>query len=348
MKKLLDVIIFVLLITLVAIANKSFWGLSFDADNKETTKFEPSFNITEILYTKDFAPKIYGFGGHVPIAIGLDASGVIKDIKVLKNSETQEYISQALGSGILNKWIGKNIKNANTKVDAVSGATMSSTAIIESINQTIDIKNGKAVVAKSGINKNQLINALAVLFAGLLGLFMFFAPKKANKYRLVIQTSLVFVLGIWQGSMLSVAKISAWVLNGIPDYYQYSLLAILAMSIIIPLITGKNFYCYNVCPFGAAQDLVKQSIKVNLKIKVFKWLSHARIVILLFCFLLLVFGYASYVSLLEPFSAFKPEHANKICVAIFVVSLIMSAFISRPWCKYFCPCGAFLDLFKKN
>ncbi len=348
MKKFLDVIIFLLLIAVIAIANNNFLGLSLGSAESQKATFAPELQVSEIIYTTEFAPKVFGYGGQIPMAIGVDANGTIKDIKVLQNTETPTFLNQVLSTKILDNWIGMNIKNAKTNVDAVSGATMSSQAIIASINMTIDAKNGKVTDTNQDLNTYEIIKTFAVLFAGLLGLFMFFAPKKANKIRPFIQALIVMILGVWQGSMLSVAKISAWLLHGVPDYYQYGLFAIFLISIFVPMITGKNFYCYNLCPFGAAQDLVNQSIKSNIKIKVVKWLVYARFAILMFCLLLLIFGYGSYIAILEPFSAFKPEYANMISIIIFAVSLFLSIFIARPWCKYFCPCGAFLDMFKKQ
>lgn len=343
MKKFLDIVIFCLIIILIIIANKSFFGFSFNKNNQETVKFDSKLNIVEILYSKDFSTKVYGYGGQIPMAVGIDEIGVIKDIKILKNNETPEFLNKAISSGILNKWIGKDIKTAKSiKVDAISGATMSSSAIIKNMETILN----NEIQAKEPINEIDIYKSLAILFVGFLGLFSFFAPLKANKIRPLIAGIIIFILGVWQGSMLSIVKISSWILNGVPDIFQIPLFLIFLVSIIIPMITGKNFYCYNLCPFGLSQDLVSKSIKLNIKIKVFKFMSYFRFVILCVCFVLLLFGFGFYIANIEPFSTFKPEFAPISAVIIFAISLIIATFNPRFWCRYFCPCGAFLDLFK--
>ncbi len=349
MKRFLDIVIFCLILGAIAIANQNLFGFSKSSQENEQANFSKNLNITEVLYSKELTPRNLGYAGHIPMAVGFGEKDVIKDIKILKNNETSEFLEQVLASGILNKWIGKDAKQAAAiKVDAVSGATISSTAIIKNMQAILDAKLGNKTPTKEPLNKLEIYKSLAILFVGLLGIFSFFVPKRTSKFRMTFAVLSIFVLGIWQGSMISIAKISAWFLHGIPDVFQIPLFLIFLASIIIPMITGKNFYCYHVCPFGAAQDLVSKSIRVNVKIKVYKWVQYIRFVMLLACFVMLLFGLGLYIANIEPFSAFRPELAPISAVIIFVVSLIVATFKPRFWCTHICPCGAFLDLFKKD
>ncbi|MFI3241933.1 MAG: 4Fe-4S binding protein [Alphaproteobacteria bacterium] len=342
MKKSLDVIIFIGFLILIAIANNNFLEINL-SKHKEDVKFASSLNVDRIVYTSEYAKNIFGYGGTIPMAIGVDKNNIIKDIKILKNAETPDFLNQVLSSGLLKNWIGKSINiSEDIKVDAISGATMSSQAIIKSLNATTSPKT-----IKKEFDYKNLTKSLCILFIGLIALFSFFAPKKSKKIRPLILATSVFVLGVWQGQMLSVAKISAWFLYGVPDIYQWSLIFILLTSVIIPIFTGKNFYCYYLCPFGATQELVGQTFNIKKK-HLFKWLIHLRMIILISCLILLILGLTGYVANIEPFSAFKPQYAPLSSLVIFIFSLILSIFINRPWCKYFCPCGALLDLFKKN
>ncbi len=353
MNRILNYLVFVLLLGLLAFANDRFFGLSF-SDEQETVSFTGISGDYKVVYTMPDAKGVVGYGGNVPMALAVSGDNTIKAIKVLKNAESPTFLGVAIDDGYLNNWIGKTMEYAAiADVDAVTGATLSTTAIAKSIKLRAETYLGTSTkkTQSQPIDMEKLLKLCAFLFVVFVGVLFFFIPKTFAKHRMLLLVLSVAVLGIWQGSMLSVAKISAWFLNGVPDVWQYGLFFAFAISIILPAITGRNFYCYHLCPFGAAQEIVGKSVSFNanfIKKILFKGLEKMRLIILLACFMLVLFGLGTNIVKLEPFAAFKPELAPNIAVAIFVISLILSMFVQRPWCKYFCPCGAFLDLFKRK
>lgn len=73
-----------------------------------------------------------GFNGPVPVKVYVTA-GRIDSVQVLPNQETPSYLNYAK-QGILPRFKGKTVEEArNMRVDAVSGATYSSKAIISNI-----------------------------------------------------------------------------------------------------------------------------------------------------------------------------------------------------------------------
>ncbi len=65
--------------------------------------------------------------------------GVITEIKPLPNQETPQYFQLVLDSGLLDKLIGKTVAEADTvQLDAVSGATYSSTAVIRTVRRGLE------------------------------------------------------------------------------------------------------------------------------------------------------------------------------------------------------------------
>ena len=76
---------------------------------------------------------VAGFNGPTPVEISV-SKGVITGIKALPNRETPRFFQQVLDSGLLDKMNGKTVEEAKAmKLDAVSGATFSSNAIIKNI-----------------------------------------------------------------------------------------------------------------------------------------------------------------------------------------------------------------------
>ena len=85
--------------------------------------------------TKELAADVMGFNGTTPVEISI-CKGIITDIKVLPNQESPRYLQHVLESGLLKGLIGKTPAEArDMQLDAVSGATYTSNALIENIRR---------------------------------------------------------------------------------------------------------------------------------------------------------------------------------------------------------------------
>lgn len=86
-----------------------------------------------VVNTTESGKDIKGFKGPVPVEVTF-IGGKITKVTVLPNHETPRFLQRAVGSGLLEQWNGLTAKQAAVKeVDAVSGATYSSRAIIENV-----------------------------------------------------------------------------------------------------------------------------------------------------------------------------------------------------------------------
>lgn len=86
----------------------------------------------KVVYTGELGKKVIGYNGPTPLNITIQ-NGKIAKIEVLDNEESPRYLEKAT-SKIFPQYIGKTIKQAlNLKVDAVSGATYTSNALLENI-----------------------------------------------------------------------------------------------------------------------------------------------------------------------------------------------------------------------
>lgn len=83
--------------------------------------------------TTEMCKDIIGFNGPTPVEITV-FDGVITDIQVLPNVETPRYLMAVVNSGLVKKLVGKTLKEAGeTQLDAVTGATYTSEALIKNI-----------------------------------------------------------------------------------------------------------------------------------------------------------------------------------------------------------------------
>ena len=94
-------------------------------------------NGSTIVNTTTIAKDVEGYNGPVPLKIYIKKNKIEK-IEVLKNQETPKYLVKAKNA-LLNAWDGLTVKEAKTKkVDAVTGATFTSDAIIKNVQKGLD------------------------------------------------------------------------------------------------------------------------------------------------------------------------------------------------------------------
>jgi len=86
-----------------------------------------------IINTKSLTKAIRGYKYTTPVEIHIKGNKITK-VEALPTKETPEYFDMA--KAVLKKYNGKDIKKAQTlKVDAVTGATMSSEALIKNVQE---------------------------------------------------------------------------------------------------------------------------------------------------------------------------------------------------------------------
>ena len=90
-----------------------------------------------VVNTTTIAKDVEGYNGPVPLKIYIKKNKIEK-IEVLKNQETPKYFLK-VKKHLLDKWNGVKVKDAKKmKVDAVTGATYSSKAVIENVQLGLD------------------------------------------------------------------------------------------------------------------------------------------------------------------------------------------------------------------
>lgn len=95
----------------------------------------PAVADTLVVNTTELAADVTGFNGPTPLEITI-CKGVITDIKVLPNQESPRFLERVLESGLLKSLIGKTPEEARkAKLDAVTGATYTSLALIENVHR---------------------------------------------------------------------------------------------------------------------------------------------------------------------------------------------------------------------
>lgn len=94
-------------------------------------------NGTTIYSSHPHADDIKGFAGPTPLFIAVGKNGKIAAVAPAPNGETSDFWELVQKARLFNSWNGLTpAKAAAKKVDAVSGATFSSTAVINTVKAT--------------------------------------------------------------------------------------------------------------------------------------------------------------------------------------------------------------------
>jgi len=282
-----------------------------------------------------------GYGGKVPFLIGLKGN-IIQKIQLLPNNETTEFMDYIKEDNLLAQWEGMNIKKvSSTEIDAVSGATESSNAIIRGM------RKGAAQYLneeQSHVNNDFVSNSKDLLFLLVILLSLLISHVSSiKKYRSIYLVIVVLVIGLYTGKVLSIKQLYGWLSNGIAWRTNWQSTVLLLLAITMPLLKRPKFYCNYLCPMGAFQELINKisptkTRNINLKSSPLS-LSEIYLALILIS---LVLGFQVELSYLEPFMVFMYKVAGTALFVFATVIAIMSFFFNKPWCT-FCPTGCLIN-----
>lgn len=119
---------FLLIAALAAVLTGASVSLSSCGGRRSTQNTD-----TLRVNTTEMGAGVRGFNGPTPLEITV-VKGIVTEIKALPNQETPRFLQQVLDSGLLSRLDGKTVEEAReTELDAVTGATFTSRAMIENI-----------------------------------------------------------------------------------------------------------------------------------------------------------------------------------------------------------------------
>lgn len=298
---------------------------------------------TIVINTTYLAKDVKGFAGPVPLEVYLK-NGKIQQIKALKNVETPDFFQEA--SQLLSHWNGKTPEEAlSMKVDAVSGATFSSRAIISNVQAGLRYaaKNAQSTsfLDKLDLHLKSIIGLIVVLMAAIVPFFV-----RNKRYRLFQLLLNFVVLGLWCGTFISWSVIVGYMSSGINLWTSLIPIVMLITAFIYPLFGKKNYYCAHVCPLGSIQELAGMSHRRKWKMskKQVQLLDRFRKILFWVLMLLMLVGVWSQWMDYELFVAFIFQTASIVIIVLALLFVLLSFFVPRPYCRFVCPMGSLFKL----
>lgn len=281
-----------------------------------------------------------GYGGPLRVAVAVKDK-MLETIAVLHSNDTSTYLAEVVGKGVLKALVGKSIED-ELDIDAVSGATLSSIAIINGVRNAKDQIGATYYDRPLPEKQKQLqfgVKDIVIISFFLAALML---PKMRGVWfkraRWTVMLFSIGLVGFAFAAQFSIATgvtfLSGVWLHGLASYTS---LICLLLAVGIFLLTRKNLYCSYVCPFGAAQECLSviTSCKAPAKGNPFvKWTP--RVLLLLALMGGLYFRNPSAFSY-APVSVFFNVIGSRVLFVMVIIIIISSLVIKRPWCNLFCP-----------
>ena len=106
-------------------------GLVSSACGSRSSKKAPADTL--VVNTTELCKEVIGYNGPTPLKISV-VNGVVASVEALPNTETPRFFDRVVASGLLNAVVGKKVSEAvEMPLDAVTGATFSSEAVIQNL-----------------------------------------------------------------------------------------------------------------------------------------------------------------------------------------------------------------------
>lgn len=333
-----------------------------------TSKEVPYYEVRQgsrlkgyIFRSEDYTGTVHGYAGPMSVIGFADPNGVLIDFRITRSRETPRYISR------IRSWMdslkGKTVFGDDplAGVNAVSGATLSSNAILrllrgsggqfaasvfgqlqvaqatkqgwmERINWPLACWGAGTVLAVGVICHGRLWTRLALL-AFTAGIGGFWLNKQFSSDHMI--------------RLLSGDGLLAGPLGGL----------CLLLGVPLLIVLFGNIYCGYLCPFGALQELigliVPRRFKARLPLSTIitcRFLKYAVLFILVVAF----FATGSKrVIEADPLVSFfnrqswSDDFLTSYGLIIAILMLLGTLLVTRMWCRYLCPTGAFLSLFNR-
>ena len=317
-----------------------------------------------VVSTKPLAKDVQGYGGPVPLKIHIK-DGRVAAVEAEPNAESPDFFNRA--KELLNHWQNKSVDEALAEeVDAVSGATFSSRAIIANMQRGLAYaqKRGQwseeGSVGALGTSAPPIVGSvdgsvgaletgaspIVALVVVLLGAVvpLFYNNRRLHLVQLAVN---VVVLGLWTGTFVSYTLFLRVFSGGVSlsaiGAFAAPLL-MLIVALIYPLAGRSGHYCANVCPFGSAQELAGKLSRRKLRItpRMLKLLSVLRNLLWGVLMALLLTGTCTAWIDYELFTAFLYSSASVWVIVLAALFLVLSVWVPRPYCRFVCPTGALI------
>ena len=313
-----------------------------------------------ILRTSPTADDVMGYQGPTDARLAIAPDGKIVGLAIGKSFDNEPYVGYAKQdrsfAALLKRYSldeFRQIDLENSQIEGVSGATMTSMAVVRGLIKTAEsYQQVMSASEQNALRWKQIFwrvfGTIAVVGIGLvIGLTRL---RGHRGMRLAFQCFVIVYLGLIQGELLSVAMFAGWAQNGISWQNAAGLLLLSVAAVLVPIFAKTNIYCSHICPHGAVQQLLPRSLKHRRPLPGWlqKALSLIRPGLILWILIVLFFELRFSLVDLEPFDAYVWRAAAWPSIAIAIGGIVFSFFVPMGYCRHGCVTGSLLQYLRRH
>jgi hypothetical protein len=310
-------------------------------------------SVGAVIVTDSLPPAVKGYMGEIGSAVGMTADGRITLAAPVRHLETPYYMEMINNSGLWGELGGLDLSVPFPEIDTVSGATVSSRAIIRDVREAASLSArslfGIEVPPPAKQIKNPWIEWKTLVIAGLLllSLLVGFTREQKMLKDLVMVLNLAGI-GFLLNTPLTLSALSRALTLKYPGP-ENTLLILIFLYVLVSIPLQGRAYCRLVCPFGTLQQLAARFFpwQVSLTPGTAAFLPNFRRLVLgLLLFLAVWIGWGGFTEV-EPFFSLFSFKLSLILWIMVIFILIMSLFVRRFWCNTMCPTGTLLSMLSR-
>ncbi len=330
-----------------------------------------------VLKTSPISDSVRGYSGPTDTLIVLDNNMKVAGLRIRSSTDTKEHVRNvATDEYFMKTWnektweevAGMDPKTAG--IEGVSGASLTSLSIANAIQyrfkKSLPATRPAAAAhslawmrwigmpeeVRSDLSSMRIRaddwGLLAVIAAA--GVFSFTHLRSITWARRAFQIVLIGYVGFYNGQLLAQSMGAGWAANGVPWQVAPGLTLLAAAALAIPWSTRRALYCSQICPHGAAQELLGRIKKKKLKLHHgleagLKWLPPGLIALVL---AVTIWKLPLELAGIEPFDAYLIKAAGIATIAVAIIGLAASIFVPMAYCKYGCPTGLVLNFMRAH
>ncbi len=307
-----------------------------------------------VVRTSPHTDAILGYRGWTDTLIAFDPALHVAGVRIRSSQDTREHVGDVREDRhFLKTWNGQpweevaRVTPEQAGIEGVSGASMTSMAVAEAIQRRLQMADVALAVVPPPLRIRAHDLGLAAVIAAALVLAF---TRKRQWLRRGFQVLVIGYVGFVTGDLLAQSLIAGWAANGVPWRSAPGLVLLLAAALAVPWATRQPLYCQQLCPHGAAQELLARLAPRRWRVALpkdfargLRWMPALLLALVIaITILVLPIDLAS----VEPFDAYLLRTAGWATLALAVAGLIASLFVPMAYCHYGCPTGALLEFLR--
>lgn len=333
-----------------------------------------------IVRTGNLVDSVEGYQGPTELLLWFDANDVLQNIKLRGSYDNQPYVGYVQQEYSFWPLFKQRtlaqlaaIDLEAEKIEGVSGATMTSIAVAQTIQLAAErllkesLSDSSLTTSVQASRRwNWSLSEIATAVLALASIPWSRSHLRGRRIpRLLWQIACLLVLGVAAGNLLSIALFAGWTRGGIPVHLAPGLVTLIAVALVWPIANKSNVYCDQLCPHGIVQQWIRpwhqraidrvpsngSARSQRSRSAVSRWLaiglqwsSYGGIIA---AFGWVAFQWPLALSAWEPFDAYAWRVGWSLSCVIWIASMLLAIWRPMSYCQLACPTGRLLDVLRR-